>query len=248
MDSKLEKIRHSASHVLAQAVLEFFPDAKLAIGPAIEEGFYYDFDLGSKTFDQADLEKIEAKMREIIKQDQKIEYYTRDSAESIKYIKTKHQPYKLEMAEELKEKGEQELSFYRMVNHDGKTKFTDLCAGPHVDSTKHIGAVKLLKIAGAYWRGDEKNKMLQRIYGTAFASQKELDEYLERLKLAEERDHRKLGKELELFIFSDLVGPGMPIYMPKGALLRQTIVDYSTELNKKKPIQLSKLERHEYLK
>ena len=231
MDTKLEKIRHTASHVLAQAALELFPDVKLAIGPAIEEGFYYDFDLGGKkTFSEDDLKKLEKRMREIIKQDQKMEHYTRDAAESIKYIKSKNQPYKLEMAQELMAQGEQELSFYTMVGHNGKRQFTDLCKGPHVRSTKEIGAVALLKIAGAYWRGDEKNKMLQRIYGTAFASEKELAEHLERLKLAEERDHRKLGRELDLFVVSDLIGPGMPLYTARGAIVRREIMDYSREL------------------
>jgi len=231
MDQKLEKIRHTASHVLAQAALELFPDVKLAIGPAIEEGFYYDFDLGGKkTFSADDLKKLEKRMREIIKQDQKMEHYTRDAAESIKYIKSKNQPYKLEMAQELMEQGERELSFYTMVGHNGKRQFTDLCKGPHVRSTKEIGAVALLKIAGAYWRGDEKNKMLQRIYGTAFTSEQELAEHLERLKLAEERDHRKLGRELDLFVISDLIGPGMPMYTARGTVVRREIINYSREL------------------
>ncbi|MBN1779073.1 MAG: threonine--tRNA ligase [Candidatus Buchananbacteria bacterium] len=226
MDNKLEKIRHSASHVLAQAVLEFFPDAKLAIGPAIEDGFYYDFDLGSKTFSEDDLGKIEAKMHEIIKQDQKIEHYLRDADASIKYIKSKKQPYKSEMAQDLKAQGEKELSFYKMVNKDGKAKFVDLCAGPHVESTKEIGAVKLLRVAGAYWRGDEKNKMLQRIYGTAFTKQSELDDYLKMLEEAKKRDHRKLGQELDLFHIDEVVGLGLPLWHPKGALLWRIIEDF----------------------
>ncbi|MFA6215209.1 MAG: threonine--tRNA ligase [Patescibacteria group bacterium] len=232
MAKDLETIRHSASHVLAQAVLEFFPDAKLGIGPAIDQGFYYDFDFDQKTLSPEDLPKIEAKMREIIKQNQAFEHYEVEAEEAIEYIKTKKQPYKLELAEELKKTGEKKLSFYRMIDAGGEHKFTDLCAGPHVKSAKEIGAVKLLKIAGAYWRGDEKNKMLQRIYGTAFNSEKELDEYLKNLKLAEERDHRKLGKELGLFVFSDLVGPGLPLYTNKGAIIRREIINYSNELQK----------------
>ena len=226
MDSKLEKIRHSASHVLAQATLEFFPEAKLAIGPAIEEGFYYDFDLGGKTFSPEDLDKIEKKMRQIIKQNQKFEKYEVDVDESIKYLKSKKQPYKVEMAQDLKKEGEKKLSFYRMVAPDGKHKFVDLCAGPHIKSTKEIGAVKILKTAGAYWKGDEKNKMLQRIYGTAFASEKELKDYLERLKQAEERDHRKLGQELELFMIDGDVGQGLILWLPKGAIVRQIAEDF----------------------
>src|SRR3989344_3418861 len=226
MDKKLEKIRHSASHALAQAVLEFFPDAKLAIGPAIEEGFYYDFDLGGKTFSPEDLNNIEKQMRQIIKQNQKFEQYKEDVDESIKYLKTKKQPYKVEMAEELKQEGEKKLSFYRMVMSDGKRKFVDLCVGPHVDSSKKIGAVKLLKTAGTYWRVDEKNKMLQRIYGTAFGSEQELKTYLDQLKQAEERDHRKIGQDLELFMVNEDVGQGLILWLPKGAMMRQIVEDF----------------------
>ena len=223
MDSQLEKIRHTASHVMAQAVLELFPDAKLAIGPAIEEGFYYDFDLGEKTFSDDDLKAIEKKMKQLIAQDQKMEHYTEAVDKSIRYLQSKNQPYKLELAEELKKEGERKLSFYTMIGPDGKKKFTDLCKGPHVASTKAIGAFKLLKIAGAYWHGDEKNKMLQRIYGTAFATAKDLDAYLERIKQAEERDHRKLGVELDLFTFSELVGAGLPLFTPRGTIIRKEL-------------------------
>ena len=238
MDTKLEKIRHSASHVLAQAVLNLYPQAKLAIGPAIEDGFYYDFDLGGKTFSDDDLRRLEKEMNNIIKQDQRLEQYSRPVDEAIAYIQGKNQPYKLEMAQELKKEGEKELSFYKMVTEKNKKKFIDLCQGPHVKSTKEIGAFKLLKVAGAYWRGDEKKAMLQRIYGTAFAAAAELDDYLAKLKLAEERDHRKIGKELGLFIFSDLVGSGMPIYTPRGALVRQLIINYVNELQEKIGYQL----------
>lgn len=226
----MANIRHTASHILAQAVLELYPDAQLAIGPAIEEGFYYDFDLGDKSFTPDDLAVLEKRMKEIIKEDQRMDHYTEEADKSILYIKGKNQPYKLELAEELKQAGEKVLSFYTMIDQKGKKRFTDLCAGPHVKSTKEVKAVKLLKVAGAYWRGDEKRKMLQRIYGTAFESQAELDKYLEMLKQAEERDHRKLGKELELFVFSDLVGPGMPLYTPRGAVVRRMIINYSNEL------------------
>ncbi|MDD2807897.1 MAG: threonine--tRNA ligase [Patescibacteria group bacterium] len=230
MDEKLLKIRHTASHILAQAVLEIYPEAQLAIGPAIEDGFYYDFDLGDKSFTTEDLIALEKKMKKIIAANQKMKHYTEETDKSISYIKTKKQPYKLELAEDLKKEGETVLSFYTMVGQDGQQYFTDLCAGPHVDSTKEVKAIKLLKVAGAYWRGDEKRKMLQRIYGTAFESQTELDQYLEMLKQAEARDHRKLGKELELFVFSELVGPGMPLYTPRGTIVRRMIVNYSNEL------------------
>ncbi len=229
MSKDLETIRHSASHVMAQAVLEFFPDAKLAIGPAISDGFYYDFDLGGKTFSADDLVKIEKLMKQIIKQNQKFEKYEVKVEDAIKYLKTKKQPYKLEMAEDLKKEGEKKLSFYRMEMPDGKKKFVDLCAGPHVKSTKEIGAVKIQKIAGAYWRGDEKNKMLQRIYGTAFFSEKELDEYLKMLAEAEKRDHRKIGKELKIFSFHDMVGPGLPLWLPNGAIIIEEIEKLAKE-------------------
>jgi len=226
MSKDLPTIRHSASHVLAQAVLELYPEAKLAIGPAIAEGFYYDFDLGGKTFSPEDLANLEKKMRQIIKQNQKFEKYEVDVDEAIKYLKQKKQPHKLEMAEELKAEGEKKLSFYRLVMPDGKKKFVDLCVGPHVKSTKSIGAVKLLKIAGAYWKGDEKNKMLQRIYGTAFATDQELQDYLKQLKEAEERDHRKLGAELELFMVDEDVGQGLILWLPNGATICQIIEDF----------------------
>ncbi|NUM25463.1 MAG: threonine--tRNA ligase [Candidatus Buchananbacteria bacterium] len=233
MDEKLLKIRHTASHVMAQAVLELFPDAKIAIGPAIEDGFYYDFDFGKKMPTDDDLKEIEKVMKHIIKQNQKMEQYDVETDEAIKYLKKKKQPYKVELAEDLKKEGEKKLSFYVMVAQDGKRKFNDMCAGPHVKSTKEIGAVKLMKLAGAYWRGNEKNKMLTRIYGTAFASENDLKQYLDMLAEAEKRDHRKLGKELGLFVFSELIGPGMPMYTPKGALIRKLIINYSNELQGK---------------
>jgi len=222
----LKTLRHSASHVLAQAVLELFPEAKLAIGPAIEEGFYYDFDLGKDSFSPEDLAKIEQGMKQIIKQDQKFEQFEMAADEAIKYFKNKKQPYKVELIENLKKAGEKKVGFNRMVAKDGKEKFVDLCAGGHVKATHEIGAVKLLKIAGAYWRGSEKNKMLQRLYGTAFTNEKELAEYLERLKQAEQRDHRKLGEELELFTIDKDVGQGLILWLPKGVVMRQVVEDF----------------------
>ncbi len=229
-EREVDKIRHTASHALAQAVLQKFPNAKLAIGPAVDDGFYYDFDLGEETLSEDHLGGLEKTMKKIIAEDQKMVQFSKPVDEAIAELEQQGQIYKVELAKELKEKGETELGYYRMEDKKGGDRFTDMCAGPHIDSTKGIGAVKLLKIAGAYWRGDESKKMLQRIYGTAFATQAELDDHLARLKLAEERDHRKLGKALGLFVFSDLVGPGMPLYTPKGALVRQEIIDYTDEL------------------
>ncbi|MFA5187989.1 MAG: threonine--tRNA ligase [Patescibacteria group bacterium] len=220
---KLDIMRHSASHVMAAAVKELYKDVKFAIGPTISEGFYYDFDLGSRTLKEEDLAKIEAKMKEIIKNNLKFE---REEVPIKKALeKVEGQPYKIELIKDLEKEGEKEVSFYKLGDI-----FEDLCRGPHVKSTKEIGAFKLLRISGAYWRGDEKNKMLQRIYGTAFETQKELDEHLTLLAEAEKRDHRKIGKEQELFVFSDLVGPGLPLYTNKGAIIRNQIQNLSREL------------------
>jgi threonyl-tRNA synthetase len=229
----LQIIRHSASHVLAQAVLELFPDAKLGIGPAIEDGFYYDFDLGQDTFSEDDLPKIEAKMREIIKQHQKFEKYEVETGKALKYIKSKKQPLKLELAGDLEKAGEKELSFYRMVNGEGKHKFVDLCAGPHVESTKEIGAVKLLRLAGAYWKGSEKNKMLQRIYGTAFVNESALKDYLALLEEAKKRDHRVIGADQQLFFFDDIIGKGLAMWLPKGTIIRNEVEKFAVEMEQK---------------
>lgn len=237
MEKRLDRIRHSTSHVLAQAVLELFPDAKLAIGPAIEDGFYYDFDLGKKTFSDDDLVKLEKKMKQIIKQKQKFEQSSMDVDEAIKELKRNQQPYKVELAQEFKARGDKKVGFNKMVAVDGKEKFIDLCAGGHVKNTKEIGAIKLLKVAGAYWRGDEKNKMLQRIYGAAFVNQADLDEYLDQLEKAEDRDHRKLGQELDLFTFSDRVGAGLPMFTPRGTVIRNELEKYLTELQEPKGYQ-----------
>jgi len=220
MDKKnnLEILRHSASHVLAAAVLEMFPEAKLAIGPAIENGFYYDFDL-PRTLIPEDLEILEEKMRAIIRADHSFERAELSIEEALEKFQEADQPYKVELITDLEKAGEKKVSIY----HSGH--LVDLCAGPHVDSTGEIDpeAFRLTKIAGAYWKGDEKNKMLQRIYGVAFENKKELDEYLKMLEEAEKRDHRKLGKELDLFCFSDLVGPGLPLYTPKGTTIKDEL-------------------------
>ena len=207
--SKIEIMRHSCSHVLAQAVLEMFPEAKFGIGPAIENGFYYDFDL-PRTLIPEDLPILEKKMVKIVRQNLPFDKKLIDRKKATDLFKKAKQSYKVELLKEMKDK---KVSIYKQGN------FVDLCKGPHLDSTGEIGAFKLLKIAGAYWKGNEKNKMLQRIYGMAFATRKELDDYLKMVEEAEKRDHRKLGKELDLFCFSDLVGPGLPLFTPKGSII-----------------------------
>ncbi|HPX60927.1 MAG TPA: threonine--tRNA ligase [Deltaproteobacteria bacterium] len=212
----LEIIRHSASHLMAHAVKELFPQAKVTIGPAIETGFYYDFDVAAP-FSPEDLERIEKKMAELAAADMKIERQEMSSAEAVAKFEAMGESYKVELIRDL---GAETVSVY---NQGG---FSDLCRGPHLPSTSRIKAFKLLSIAGAYWRGDEKNRMLQRIYGTAFVDKKELDAYLHRLEEAKRRDHRKLGRELDLFSFSDEVGAGLVIWHPKGAMLRTILEDF----------------------
>ncbi|MDD2540309.1 MAG: threonine--tRNA ligase [Desulfuromonadaceae bacterium] len=212
----LEIIRHSTSHLMAQAVKELFPQAKVTIGPAIETGFYYDFDV-DKPFTPEDLERIEAKMQVLASADQKIERHEYTSADAISMFEAMGEPYKTELINDL---GVERVSVYTQGS------FADLCRGPHLPSTARIKAFKLLSIAGAYWRGDEKNRMLQRIYGTAFVDKKELEAYLHRLEEAKRRDHRKIGRELDLFSFSDEVGAGFPIWHPKGAMLRTILEDF----------------------
>lgn len=208
--------RHTTSHILAQAVKRLYPDAKLAIGPAIENGFYYDFDI-DKPFTPEDLVKIEKVMESIVKEDLALERFTLPKDEAVKYMEKEREPYKVELINDLPE-GEI-ISFYRQGD------YVDLCAGPHIPSTGKVKSFKLLSIAGAYWRGSEKNKMLQRIYGTSFAKRSDLDEYLFRIEEAKKRDHRKLGKELDLFdIFDE--GPGFPFFFPKGMVLRNQLEDF----------------------
>jgi threonyl-tRNA synthetase len=212
----LEIIRHSTSHLMAQAVKSLFPEAKVTIGPAIENGFYYDFDVDAP-FSPEDLEKIEAKMKELAKANLKLERQVLKKDEAIKLFREMGETYKVELIEDL---DVDTVSLYRQGD------FVDLCRGPHLPSTSFCKAFKLTSIAGAYWRGDERRKMLQRIYGTAFADKKELDAYLARLEEAKRRDHRKLGKELDLFSFSDDVGAGLVIWHPNGAMLRTILEDF----------------------
>ncbi|MRR37659.1 TGS domain-containing protein, partial [bacterium] len=212
----LEIIRHSTSHLMAQAVKDLFPQAKVTIGPAVENGFYYDFDV-DHAFTPEDLERIEARMQEIAKSDLKLERQVISKDDAIKIFKDMGETYKVELIEAI---GDDTVSLYRQGN------FVDLCRGPHLPSTANCRAFKLTSLAGAYWRGDEKNKMLQRVYGTAFADKKELEAYLERIEEAKRRDHRKLGRELDLFSFSDEVGAGFVIWHPNGALLRTILEDF----------------------
>ena len=204
---------HTTSHVLAQAVKRLYPNAKLAIGPAIDTGFYYDFDCES--FSREDLDKIEAEMKKIIKEGDELEYFTLSREEAIALMKEKEEPYKVELIEDLKE-GET-ISFYR------QGEFVDLCAGPHLMSTKPIKAFKLISSSGAYWRGSEKNKMLTRVYGTSYTKKADLDEYLAHLEDIKKRDHNKLGREMELFTTVDVIGQGLPLLMPKGVTMINTL-------------------------
>ncbi|APF26658.1 threonine--tRNA ligase [Clostridium sporogenes] len=212
-------LRHTGSHMLAQAVKRLYPEVKLAIGPAIDTGFYYDFE-ADFTFTPEMLEKIEAEIKKIIKENHKLERFELPREEAIKLMKEKNEDYKVELIEDLPE-GEV-ISFYKQGD------FTDLCAGPHVPSTGKVKSVKLLSLAGAYWRGDENNKMLQRIYGTAFTKKSELDEYLNMLEEAKKRDHRKLGKELDLFSIHE-EGPGFPFFHPKGMIVRNILESFWRE-------------------
>ena len=215
---------HTASHVLAQAVKRLFPGTKLAIGPAIDNGFYYDFDT-DEPFTAETLTKLEAEMKKIVKESIRLEQFTLSPEEAIKYLEEQNEPYKVELCREHSDKGEP-ISFYKQGD------FTDLCAGPHLMSTSSVKAFKLTSVTGAYWRGSEKNKMLTRIYGTAFPSKDALADHLEKLEEAKKRDHRKLGKELGLFALLD-EGPGFPFFLPKGMVLRNTLLDYWREVHKK---------------
>ena len=218
----LAALRHTASHVLAEAVKRLYPDAKLAIGPSIDTGFYYDFE--HEPFSQEDLEEIEKEMKRIIKKGARLERFTKPRDQAIAYFQEKEEPYKVELIQDLPE--DAEISFYSQGD------FTDLCAGPHLMSTKGVKAFKLLHCSGAYWRGNEKNQMLTRIYGTAFGKKEELKAYLEQLEEAKKRDHRKLGKELGLFMMRE-EGPGFPFFLPKGMVLKNTLLDYWREVHDK---------------
>lgn len=250
MDQKIDlyAMRHSLAHILASAVLELFPDAKFGIGPVVDNGFYYDIDIPSKKLTEKDLISIEQSMRRIIKKDIQFETYELGIDEAIKWAKNNKQEYKLELLNDLKRSG---TTLYKDLNSSElgtitteKTKvdrvsfykhgdFVDLCKGPHLNSTGEAGAFKLLRISGAYWRGNDNNNQLQRIFGVAFETKPELEEYLKKYEEAKLRDHRKLGKELDLFVFSDLVGGGLPLFTPRGTVLRDELSKYSNDLRLK---------------
>ena len=215
--------RHTTSHIMAQAIKRLYPDVKLAIGPSFADGFYYDID-SENPITTEDLAKIEVEMKKVVKEALPITRFTKSREEAIAFFKEKNEPYKVELIEDLPE--DAEISFYQ------QGEFVDLCAGPHLMSTKPVKAFKLTSIAGAYWRGSEKNKMLTRIYGTSFTKKADLEEYITRMEEAKKRDHRKLGKELGLFMMSD-EGPGFPFFLPKGMVLKNTLLDYWREIHQK---------------
>ena len=223
-EEELHVLRHTAAHIMAQAIKRLYPQADFAFGPATENGFYYDVDLGDTKLTDEDLAAIEKEMKKIVKEALPIERFTKTREEAIAYFKEKDEPYKVELIEDLPE-GE-EISFYQ------QGEFVDLCAGPHLMTTKPVKAFKLTSLAGAYWRGSEKNKMLTRIYGISYPKKALLDEYLTMLEEAKRRDHRKLGKELGLFMMCE-EGPGFPFFLPKGMVLKNTLLDYWRELHKK---------------
>ncbi len=223
----LAAYRHTTSHIMAQAVKRLYPDTKLAIGPSIADGFYYDLDRETP-FTSDDLEKIETEMKKIIKEDLPIVRFTKPREEAIAFMRERQEPYKVELIEDLPQ--DAEISFYQ------QGEFVDLCAGPHLMSTKPVKAFKLTSLAGAYWRGNEHNKMLTRIYGTSFPKKAELEEYLTMIEEAKKRDHRKLGRELGLFMMHD-AGPGFPFFLPKGMILKNTLLDYWHELHERNGYQ-----------
>ncbi len=230
-NEKLEAMRHSLSHIMAAALAKVYPRVKFGTGPAVENGFYYDVSLSDGTITEADLGKIEKAMRKIITANLPIEQIWLSADEAMDWAKREHQDFKAELIKGLVDSGEIDkkgLSFYRIGD------FVDLCKGPHPVRTGEVGAFKLTKLAGAYWRGDETREQMQRIYGVAFESQGALDEFLRHQEEAKARDHRKLGRELDLFSFSDLVGSGLPLFTPRGTVLREKITDYSLSLREKK--------------
>ena len=224
-ESNLEKMRHSASHILAHAVLKLYPDTKLGIGPAIDNGFYYDFEF-TQPIEEKDLKEIEEEMKRIIKRKLAIIQTFMNRKDAIKYLKEIGQEYKLELLEEIPDK---EVSFFGT----GDNEFVDLCRGPHLEDTGDIGQIKLIKTAGAYWRGDETKKMLTRIYGTAFETKEELKDYLQKLEDAERYNHRKLGKQLKLFAIIPEIGQGLPVWLPRGYTIRRILENYMLDLERK---------------
>lgn len=248
-DEQLHAMRHSLAHIMAASVQRLWPEAKFGVGPVVEDGFYYDIDLGERKISEQQFAKIEKEMQRLIEYGDVFERLTMPIDEAIAWARENNQPYKQELLNDLKREGTtvakdldadelglatdsdaavEEVSFYR------NGKFVDLCRGPHVENTKDVGAFKLMRVAGAYWRGNEKNPQMQRLYGVAFATQQELDEYLERLEQAKLRDHRKLGRELDLYAISPLVGAGLPLFTPRGTVLREIVAQFSNQLREKR--------------
>lgn len=248
----LQAMRHSLAHIMATAVQHLWPEAKFGVGPVVDNGFYYDIDLGGVTLSEDDFARIEEEMRKVITEDQPFERLEKSIDDAIAWAREKHQPYKEELLNDLKRAGTtvtkeldadelgiategeaqvSSVSFYQ--NGD----FVDLCRGPHVESTGKVGAFKLMRVSGAYWRGNQKNAQMQRIYGVAFASQEDLGKHLRMLEEAKDRDHRKIGQELDLFIFSDMVGSGLPLFTPRGTILREELSKYSNELRESRGFQ-----------
>lgn len=236
MSHPISTKRHSLAHLMAQAVKSLYPEAKMAIGPDIENGFYYDFDFGDVAINDESLKEIEKKVKNLIKQNQKFEAYKLPVAEAVVFLKSKGEDYKVEMAEDLAAKGETEIGFYKNIAQNGTETFVDMCRGPHVEKTSELdeNAFKIEKLAGAYWKGDSANKQLTRIYAFAFDKREELDAHLNMLAEAKKRDHRILGAKLKLFTISQLVGSGLPLIQPNGMVIRKAIEDYLWELHKDK--------------
>lgn len=243
-NEKLFRMRHSLAHIMAAAIQRIYPDAKFGVGPAINDGFYYDIDLGDKKISENNFGKIEKAMRRIIAENQEFIKTETSIEDAIKWAQETNQPYKLELLNDLKNtgttnakllaEGDFELgSGANTVSFYTNGKYKDLCKGPHLSNTKEVGAFKLMRVAGAYWRGDEKNPQMQRLYGVAFETQEELDEYLHKMEEAKQRDHRKLGKELDLYTVSPLVGVGLPLFTPRGTILRDVLANYSNQLRMK---------------
>lgn len=227
-DQELDHMRHSCSHILAQAVLDMFPDAQLGIGPTTDTGFYYDFDL-PRTLIPEDLDILQKKMEQISKEKQVFKRVAASAKKATEFYTKAGQKYKVELIKDLEAAGEKEITFYENVDADGKVRFSDLCRGGHSEHTGKVGAFKLTHIAGAYWRGDEKRPMLQRIYGVCFKDGKELRRHLEMMEEAKKRDHRKLGKELDLYTYDENVGPGLPLWLPKGAVIVEELETLAKE-------------------
>ena len=241
---KMQKMRHSLAHIMAAAIQRLYPEAKFGVGPAIDDGFYYDIDLGEDKISELNFNKIEKVMKRIISESQDFVYSELPIEDAIAWAKDNNQPYKLELLEDLKNSGTTNTKILAegdfetgngvdTVSFHTNGDYVDLCKGPHLDNTKDVGVFKLIRVAGAYWRGDENRPQMQRLYGVAFETQQELDDYLDKMEQAKARDHRKLGRELDLYTISPLVGAGLPLFTPRGTVLRDVLASYSNQLRQK---------------